>query len=215
MKRLLATYDLMNRRTGRTEPADLFEGIDESNLLCFERDWKIAFEARLPADASTAERIAANAQDARWDWRRLAEIRGNPLLYQMYAVECAGRMQGIMLVKKGGEGCFSRHPDHPKADLIYVDRIATAPWNRPRFMGEPIYKGVGLVLLAAAVNLSFEEELGGRIGLHSLSDAEAFYRDVVGMTDLGPDADQYGMCFFEMSSAQAQAFLNPQEGDGA
>jgi len=90
------------------------EGIDESNLLSFERDWKIAIAERLPADASTAERIAANAQDADWDWRRLAEIRGNPLIYQMYAVECAGRMQGVMLVKKGGEGCFSRHPDHPK-----------------------------------------------------------------------------------------------------
>jgi hypothetical protein len=213
MKELLGTYDLTNRLMGRTEPANLFEGIDESNLLSFERDWKIAFAARLPADATTAERIAANAQDAHWDWRRLAEIRGNPLLYQMYAVECATRMQGIMLVKKGGR--FSRHPDHAKADLVYIERIATAPWNRPRFMGEPIYKGVGQLLFAAAVNLSFDEELGGRIGLHALSNAEAFYRDVVGMTDFGPDDDHFGMCYFEMSAAQAQAFLNPKEGDGA
>ena len=75
MKTLLGTYDLKNRLTGRYESASLFEGIDESNLLSFERDWKIAFAERLPADASTAERIAANAQDAHWDWRRLAEIR--------------------------------------------------------------------------------------------------------------------------------------------
>lgn len=213
MKTLLGTYDLLNRLTKRTESASLFEGIDESNLLSFERDWKIAFAARLPADATTAERIAANAQDAHWDWRRLAEIRGNPLVWQMYAVECAARMQGIMLVKKGGS--FSRHPDHLKKDLVYIDRIATAPWNRPKFMGEPVYKGVGQMLFAAAVNLSFDEELEGRIGLHALSSAESFYRDVVGMTDFGPDHDYYGMCYFEMSSAQAQAFLNPQDGDGA
>jgi hypothetical protein len=211
VKILLGTYDLTNRLTARNEPASLFEGIDESNLLSFERDWRIAFDTRVPADASSAERIAANAQDAHWDWRRLAEIRGNPLLYQMYAVECAGRMQGIMLVKKGGS--FSRHPDHPNADMIYVERIATAPWNRPRFMDKPIYKGIGQLLLAAAVNLSFDEELGGRIGLHALSDAEAFYRDVIGMTDFGRDEDHYGLCYFELSSTQAQAFLNPQ-GDG-
>jgi len=213
MKTQLGTYDLQNRLTGRFEPAGLFEGIDESNLRSYEQDWKIAFETRLPGDATTAERLAANAQDARWDWRRLAEIRGNPLLYQMYAIECAARTQGIMLVKKGGS--FSRHPDHPKADLIYVDRLATAPWNRRGFVGEPIYRGVGQVLLSAAVNLAYEEDLDGRIGLHSLSGADAFYRDVIGMTDFGPDDENYGMRYFEMSSAQARVFLEPKEGDGA
>ena len=213
MKTLLGRYDLMNRLTGQYELASLFEGIDESNLLSFERDWKVAFAERLPVEASTAERLAANAQDAHWDWRRLAEIRGNPLLYQMYAVECADRMQGIMLVKKGGR--FSRHPDHPRADLIYIDRIATAPWNRPRFMREPVYRGVGHLLFSTAVNLSIEEELGGRIGLHSLPGAEAFYRTVMQMTDFGPDEDYYGMSYFELSSAQAKDFLNHEDGKGA
>lgn len=212
MKTLLGTYDLLNRLTGRYEPASLFEGIDESNLLSFERDWKIAFEARLPMDASFTERVALNAGDSKWDWRRLAEIRGNPLLWQMYAVELADRLQGLMLVKKGGN--FSRHKDHPKADLIYIDRLAVAPWNRPRFMREPIYKGIGRLLVATAVNLSLEEELDGRVGLHSLPGAEGFYREVLRMTDFGPDAD-YGMDYFEFSSAQAKVFLNPQEGDGA
>lgn len=140
-------------------------------------------------------------------------IRGNPLLYQMYAVECAGRTQGIMLVKKGGS--FSRHPDHPKADLIYVERLATAPWNRRGFVGEPIYKGVGQLLLSTAVNLGLEEDLDGRIGLHSLWGADAFYRDIIGMTDFGLDDDNYGMRYFEMSSARARAFLAQQEGHGA
>ncbi len=163
-------------------------------------------------DASFAERVALNAGDSKWDWRRLAEIRGNPLLWQMYAVELADRLQGLMLVKKGGN--FSRHQNHLKADLIYIDRLAVAPWNRPRFMREPIYKGIGRLLVATAVNLSLEDELDGRIGLHSLPGAEGFYRDVLRMTDLGPDAD-YGMDYFEFSSAQARAFLNPQEDDGA
>ncbi len=110
-----------------------------------------------------------------------------------------------MLVRKGG--VFSRHPDHERADLIYIERLASAPWNRPGFSDTPLYKGVGQLLLAAGVNLSLDEELGGRIGLHSLPGAETFYRDVIGMTDLGADTKHHGLQYFELSDAQAAKFL--------
>jgi hypothetical protein len=205
MKVHLGTYDLLNRRQGSYEPADLFEGIDDNNLLDFEREWKPVFNSQRPAGASSIERVAADAEDAHWDWRRLAEYYRNPLLFGMYAVECANLTQGLMLIAKGGR--FSRHPDHPRVDLIYVDRLATAPWNRRAFAAQPIYKGVGQLLLAAAVSLSMDEELEGRLGLHALAGAETFYRDVVGMTDFGPDARYYGLSYFEFSAAQAEAFL--------
>lgn len=172
MKTRLGAFDLLNRQTRRYEEAMLFDGIDAKNLLDFERDWQPAFAARLPANASAVERVAANAEDAHWDWRRLAEIYRNPLLFQMYSVECADLTQGLMLVRKGGK--FSRHSDHPRADLVYIDRLATAPWNRPRFVTDPKYKGVGQLLFAAAVNLSLDEGLEGRIGLHALPNAEGF-----------------------------------------
>lgn len=205
MKTRIGSFDLFNRVTGQYEVADLFEGIDESNLLSYERDWRPTIDARVPADASTAERIAANAEDAHWDWRRLAEFYRNPLLFQIFAVECASRTEGFMLVRKGGK--FSRHPDHPRGDLVYIDRLATAPWNRPRFVRDPVYKGVGQLLFATAVNLSLDEGLSGRVGLHALPNAEGFYRDVLQLTDFGPDGQCYGLCYFEMSSAQAAAFL--------
>ena len=103
----------------------------------------------------------------------------------------------------------------PEGDLVYLDRIATAPWNRPRFAGQPVYKGAGQLLFSTAVNLSMEEGLSGRLGLHSLFGAENFYRDVIEMTDFGPDHDHCGMSYFELSSAQALAFLDPQGGNGA
>lgn len=205
MKIHLGTYDLLNRRQSLYEPADLFEGIDEKNLLDFEREWKPIFDSQLSGRVSGIERVAASAEDAHWDWRRLAEHYKNPLLFSIYAVECAELTQGLMLVAKGAH--FSRHPDHPRADLIYVDRLAAAPWNRKGFVKQPIYKGVGQLLLAAAVSLSMDEELEGRLGLHALAGAETFYRDVLGMTDFGPDAGYYGLCYFEFSAAQATAFL--------
>lgn len=205
MKALVDTFELMNRQTGEYESAELFDGIDEKNLLDFEREWRPTFVNQLPANASAVERVAAEAEDAGWDWRRLAEIRSNPLIFGMYAVECASRTQGLMLVRKGG--VFSRHPDHEHADLIYIERLASAPWNRPGFSDTPLYKGVGQLLLAAAVNLSLDEELGGRIGLHSLPGAETFYRDVIGMTDLGADTKHHGLQYFELSDAQAAKFL--------
>jgi hypothetical protein len=35
------------------------------------------------------------------------------------------------------------------------------------------------------------------------------------MTDFGPDPDCRGLSYFELSSTQAQAFLNPHERKGA
>lgn len=205
MKIDLGTHELLNRVQGSYEPAELFEGLDEKNLLDFEREWKPIVDGQSPDEISSIEGVAADAGDAHWDWRRLAEIRKNPLLYSMYAVECARMTQGFMLIAKGAR--FSRHPDHPRADLIYVDRLATASWNRTGFVKQPIYKGVGQLLLAAAVSVSMDEELEGRLGLHSLAGAETFYRDVLGMTDFGPDDGYYGLCYFEFSAAQAAAFL--------
>lgn len=206
MKALLQEVELKNRQTGVFERALLYEGIDEKNLIDFEQDWRPILRGEIPEAASAVEKAVKEPEDAHWEWRRLAEIRANPLAYGMFAVECAGQTQGLMLVQKGG--AFSRHQDHPRADLIYVDRLSSAPWNRPTMTNTPLYKGVGHILIAAAINLSFDEELNGRIGLHSLPGAETFYRDVIGMTDLGADKDKQGLQYFELSNAQAAKFFS-------
>lgn len=77
---------------------------------------------------------------------------------------------------------------------------------------EPTYKGAGRVLIGTAVSLSIEEELRGRIGLHSLPGAEDFYRDAIGMADLGVDKDgpHKGLRYFELSESQISGFLTTQ-----
>ncbi len=74
MKTHLGRYDILNRQTRKYEKAELFEGIDEKNLIDFEREWKPAFEraAGKSERISMVERIAADAEDIHWDWKRIA-----------------------------------------------------------------------------------------------------------------------------------------------
>jgi hypothetical protein len=102
---------------------------------------------------------------------------------------------------------FARSDRQKGRELVYVDLLATAPWNRPRLVPEARYKGVGRILIATAISLSYELEFNGRLGLHSLPQSESWYRDVAGFSDMGYDAPKR-MRYFEVTEAQAAAFLS-------
>ena len=123
----------------------------------------------------------------------------------MFGIECEGDMQGLMLVSTAGHPC--RITEQRGKEQVYIDFVATAPWNSPGLVDVPRYGLVGRVLIATAVQLSLEEGFRGRIGLHSLPQAETFYATNCGMTDLGKDTKKEGLRYFEMSPAQAAAFL--------
>lgn len=214
MKELIDKVFLKNRVTNEFETASLFHGIDKDNLSHIEGRWRPLFELRREqAKAAGVSMSDINAEDGHWNWgsKALAAIK-DPFLYDIFALECGGNTQALLLTCKGSADCFSRHPQHLKADMIYVEFLATAPWNRPGLVKEPIYKGSGRVLIGTAISLSVEEELAGRIGLHSLPGAEDFYRDVIGMTDLGKDqaGPHKGLRYFELPESQVSDFLTVQ-----
>jgi hypothetical protein len=62
--------------------------------------------------------------------------------------------------------------------------------------------------MAAAIQLSIDEGNLGRIGLHSLPQADAFYSRC-GMTDMGPDTNypKFPLRYFEMTETQASSFM--------
>jgi hypothetical protein len=62
-------------------------------------------------------------------------------------------------------------------------------------------------MIRAAIALSEELEFKGRIGLHSLPQANSFYANTCGMSDLGMDADYQNLRYFEMTPEQAEAFI--------
>ena len=209
MKKRIGIVTLLNKDTAQFEEAHLFRGIDADNLADIEGRWQPLFKLKGQEAIRNGLSLSdINAEDAHWEWGKKSVFALNqPLLHDIYVLECGGRTQGIMLTTKGGTSCFSRHPDHRRADMLYVELLASAPWNRPRLVSKPIYKGVGRVLLATAVSSSIEQEFDGRIGLHSLPGAEDYYKDVLQMTDFGADANHDDLRYFEFSSNQATSFL--------
>jgi hypothetical protein len=126
------------------------------------------------------------------------------LAWDTFAVEAEGVTQGLMLTRKGAS-VRAREASQQNQYIVEIELLAIAPWNRLRLVSAPQFKGIGRLLLAAAVSLSVEEEYEGRIGLHALPQAETWYRDVCQMTDL--EVDGTGMRYFEMTAAQARAFI--------
>lgn len=202
MKQSIATVPLLALESGAFCDATLFQGIDLATLRGIEDQWTPMFDAAAPAN---------RPEDAHWEWAAKAvHALTNPLNYELFGVEADGRTQGMMLAIKGGLKCFSRHTEHPRAPLVYIDFLATAPWNRPGMVLVPSYKGVGRILFMAAVSLSLTEEFGGRVGLHSLPGAEAFYRTRLNMTDLGKDEAYHSLRYFELSASQAERLIKSQ-----
>lgn len=196
MKKVIETVDLHHVETDKVTPTQLYHGIDADNLKHIDEHWRPIFDA------------APGAQDGHWQWelKKLSTIT-NPLVYDIFALETDGLTQALMLTAKGGLNCFCRHNDHTRAPLVYVELLATAPWNRSTKVGAARYKGCGTVMLATAVSLSLNEGFEGRIGLHSLTDAEPYYRDWMGMTEFGNDSSHQNLNYFEFSTKQAQNFL--------
>jgi hypothetical protein len=115
-------------------------------------------------------------------------------------------MQGLMMVKTAG--CAARLPPDGGQPLVYVDYLEVAPWNLRALTNTPRFGGIGVRLIEAAVRLSRDEGFHGRVGLHSLPQAEAFYRDTCRMVCLGADASYENLPYYELTREKAAAFLS-------
>jgi hypothetical protein len=163
----------------------------ERHLNDFERKWRNDPSIR-------------GEEHGHWDWRRKAASVSGLLGYRSFAIECGGDTQGMMIVTTI-KRC--RLPVRGNNHVVYVEYLEVAPWNRTAVSNAPRYRGIGTVLIAAAIGLSVEEGNHGRIGLHALPQAEAFYRDVCQMIDLGPDSSYWDLRYFEMTESQAESFV--------
>ncbi|WP_299695332.1 hypothetical protein [uncultured Tateyamaria sp.] len=200
MKQWLNSYQLRHGETGQRMQADLYRGADRSNAEHIENDWQGWFDQK------------PGAQDAHWEWdEKLFLAEDDPLLYDVFVLEAENTTQAVMLAMKGGLKSVSIHPDHPRSPIVYIDLLATAPWNRKAKADPTRFKGCGQVMFATAVSLSEDEGFKGRVGLHSLSGAETFYRHVIKMTEFPPDPNYQGLRYFELSEKQAAQFLTRKQ----
>jgi len=204
MTELVGVYDLWNRHTNSFEEAQLYSPIAELHLLDYEQRWVPLVHQKIAHIQGRDALGAVNLQDFHWRWSEKVKERGGDLGWQSFAIYCGGLTQGLMFVNFV-KRC--RAPAQEGDHLVYVDLVSTAPWNRHGFTERPLYKGVGRIMLVAAVSLSVQEGFKGRIGLHSLPQSETWYRNTCCMTDLGPDEQYQKLHYFEMTPTQAEAFI--------
>lgn len=153
--------------------------------------------------ATAREQLAATSDidHAHWNWRNKSESVATGR-HTLTAVECEGAVQGLMALARAARAAVLG-----SGALVYVDYLETAPWNLRAPEREARFSGVGTVLLLDAVLFSRESGHEGRVGLHSLPQAEAFYRQC-GFAPLGCDAMYYNLAYYELSSARATQWLN-------
>lgn len=196
---------MLNRQTGKEEWATLYTPIASNNVDDFDNEWRPIMDAALAKLTTQSAIEAAQLQDAHWKWREKHKARSNRFDWESFAVECDGLTQGLMFLRTVG---FAREPSQKNLPLVYIDLVSVAPWNRPTLTKTPTYKGIGPLLLGAALSFSINEGLDGRLGLHSLPQSESWYRDACKMSEIGPDTAYPGnLVYFEFTPAQAQAYL--------
>ncbi len=177
--------------------AELYREFPARGIDSIESAWAAAREQAALGKASTG---MSPLEHAHWDWRNKAGgIEAG--IYMVVAVTVGLEAQGLMSIKRQPQAArlFEGH-------VVYVDYLESAPWNLKVFAEEPRYIGVGTALMVESIRISLESGLGGRVGLHSLPQAEAFYSRRR-MSRVGPDPGYYGLTYFEYTEHQAAEWL--------
>jgi len=217
LERKLATFAVTNQVTKEVRNLSLVEGLSADHLAFVSREWTamltevkdrilIAFRA-LPEGERTEDRWNERlgefgAQDWDWNWEDKTKNKFTGSSYRALGIVDETSVEALMVLNLSWE---SRLDVANPVTSAYVEYVAVAPWNRRMIVPTPRFNGLGKVLLNIAVTVSLDEGMEGRCGLHSLPQAEGFYKRI-GMHDLGLDADE-NLKYFEFSPEGAKKFL--------
>lgn len=164
-------------------------GADDSDVDRWRRTWE-------------PELVRAATDDASWDWFAYISRGSSSDGFLVLSALAGDQLEGLLSLSIG------RSRITAGADLVYVEHIASAPWNREGLTASPRITGLGRLLMRTSVRLS--EVLGheGRIGLHSKPDTESFYRDKLGIQDFGREVVEDGeWVYFEATPEVARRML--------
>jgi len=143
--------------------------------------------------------LAHGEEDAKWDWaeflreRSRAEKEGVSR-HARYSLWALGRLQALMILDISGMVYRTRGSRLPQ---VYVEYLAVAPGNRPGVRSPRVLRGCGASLLRVAVRVSIRRGWKGRVALHTLPGAKAFYEGQ-GFRDLGSDPGEGGYHYMEI-----------------
>ena len=186
-------------------PAELHDSINDQHLADWEAEWMPQLFSILRTLKAEGVERRLWPQSRHWNWGEKTKAIEGRLDNQCFSIVCDGVTQAMMITELTHR---ARLPDQKLDHLVYVEFVEAAPWNRSDIIRQPPrFSGCGSILIRAAIEFSKLEGYKGRIGLHSLPQSNSFYANKIGMTDLGPDPDYQNLRYFEMTPAQAEAFI--------
>ena len=191
---------LYRRSDEQLVSAESLNEISREELIDIHIDWQ-------PERVEALKNLRAQGrpwpENWHWDWAAKADNL-NFLAYRCVAVECEGRVQGLIMISTiGWRGRLDVQSGKP---VLYIEYIESAPWNLAGLVEAPRFSGVGIALMQSAIQVSADEGFAGRIALHSLPQSQPFYRRY--MHDLGIDGSHpEKLCYFEMTEDQADDFV--------
>jgi hypothetical protein len=189
--------------SGHDVEADLIDRIDTAFAKRAEDTWQ-TYLAAARATALAANRPFPDLEHDHWQWERKVKLTERFLPYPTLGIECDAQVQGLMLLETDGN--FARLSTQTGSPLVYVNLLATAPWNLQEITDPPRYRGVGTILLAKAAAISIDLGFKGRLGLHSLPRSEPWY-ERLDFTCVGPDPKKQNLKYYEISPDQAQDLI--------
>lgn len=196
---------LLNVRAQKGESAELWNAITDQQIADWEALWQPSLREAVQKLHQTKVPLHSWPQSRHWNWQQKAAAIRGMLAYPAFSVMCDGVTQGLMILETTQRRC--RLETQNGKDLVYIAFVENAPWNRPELFNPPRYRGVGSMLVRAAIDTSLAEGFKGRIGLHALPQADHFYAKTCRMSDLGPDPNYQSMRYFEMTPEQSEEFI--------
>lgn len=153
---------LLNATSGELEAARLLDAITEEQLEDWEAEWRPELYLAIQRLRHGGVPREAWPQHRHWNWsKKVASLRGM-LAAPGFSLVCDGVTQGMMLADTVKRRC--RIDSQRGQHLVYIEYIESAPWNRPGLVDDVRYRGVGSVLIRAAIALSEDLDFGGRLG---------------------------------------------------
>jgi hypothetical protein len=168
--------------------------------------------AKLKVDAAWWSNLGISGSRRRqegdhgWNWANRIGQFHNHLLVECAAVQTPdGDVQAAIIYRLDGRSVLL-----PEAGAVYVDRLATAPRNRPKLVPAPLYRGAGTNLLRWAAYHSYQLGFGGRLVLASLPNPDTidFYR-ALGFQET--ETEVHGMVVYELEPELAQRLIGKDE----
>lgn len=139
-------------------------------------------------------------EDHHWDWFTKSALY-NSDSFHWFFLQIDNSPQAACLIYQPETSALENRK------IFYVKFLAVAPWNRSCLIREREYKGIGTILLKAALKYCIDElKLSPGFSLHSLPQATGYYEKLK-MLHVEAHNDKDGLLYYELPSIEALSLI--------